>query len=113
MADSSWLRRSAYVEDIRPEPHGSLPDGSAEADAVVEIQVRHHCHHDHEHRSWIAAPAALLSRTPPYTVAVMVNREQCDLVRFDRDEAVNNAGLLAAAGAIVAILVIIALVIII
>ncbi|MBO1032056.1 hypothetical protein IPV09_11980 [Tessaracoccus sp. SD287] len=108
MAESEWLRRSAHVEDIRPDPN----DGP-EPDAVIEIQVRHHCHRDHEHRSWIAAPAALSSRVPPYTVAVLVNREQCDVVRFDRGEAVNTAGLLAAAAAIAVILLIVVLVIII
>lgn len=108
MAESEWLRRSAHVEDIRPDPN----DGP-EPDAVIEIQVRHHCHRDHEHRSWIAAPAALSSRVPPYTVAVLVNREQCDVVRFDHGEAVNTAGLLAAAAAIAVILLIVVLVIII
>ena len=110
MTESAWLRRSAHVEDIRPEP--GTNDGP-EPEAVIEIQVRHHCHQDHEHRTWIAAPAALSSRVPPYTVAVLVNREQCDLVRFDRGEAVNTAGLLAAAAAIVAILLIVVLVIVI
>lgn len=110
MTESDWLRRSAHVEDIRPEP-GSPDVG--EPDPVIEIQVRHHCHNGHEHRTWIAAPAALSTRVPPYTVVVMVNRTQCEVLRLDRGEAVNTAGLLAAAAAVVAILVIIALVIII
>ncbi|MGA4668407.1 hypothetical protein ACPCG0_01185 [Propionibacteriaceae bacterium Y1923] len=109
MANSEWLRRSAHVEDLRPDP--ATPD--QEPDAVIEVKVRHHCQNDHEHHSWIAAPAALAARVPPYDVAVLVHREQCDLVRFDRGEAINTAGLLVAVGAIVAIIVIIALVIII
>lgn len=110
MAESVWLRRSAHVEDIRPEL-GADPE-PAEG-VVTEVLVRHHCHHDHSHHSWVEAPAALASRVPPYTVAVMVNRENCELVRFDRDEAVNNAGLVAVIGALLAILVIVALVILI
>lgn len=105
MASSEWLRRAAHVEGLRRV-------GTEEGSGTTEVRVRHHCHHAHEHHSWVTAPAVLADRTPPYTVAVLVNRQDCDIVRFDHGETVNAAGLVVAVAALVAIIVIIVLVII-
>ena len=109
MAQSEWLRRSAHVEDVRIDQNSSE---TPENDRGFELEVRHHCHNDHEHRSWIPAPAALASRTPPYSVAVMVHRDECARVRFESDDAVNSAGLAMVAVAVLAMVVIVILAIV-